>query len=77
MSEICYTFQKNLTQGNNLSFSYQNKQIPILVYIFRFSKKYNWIFRSKPQIFEIFQKNQLEEQMHEEMKGFGQKTIFR
>ena len=27
MSEICYTFQKKLKRGNNLSFSDQNKQI--------------------------------------------------
>ena len=40
-------------------------------------RKYSWIFRSKPQIFQIFQKNQCLEQMHGEMKGFGQKTIFR
>ena len=39
MSEICYTFQKNLKQRNSLSFSHQNKQISILVYFFRFSKK--------------------------------------
>ena len=39
MSEICYTFQKNLKRGNILSSSHQNKQISILVYFFRFSKK--------------------------------------
>ena len=39
MSEICYTFQKNLKQRNSLSFFHQNKQISILVYFFRFSKK--------------------------------------
>ena len=39
MSEFCYTFQKNLKQRNSLSFSHQNKQISMLVYFFRFSKK--------------------------------------
>ena len=59
MSEICYTFQKNLKRGNSLSFSHQNKQISILVYFLGFQRKYSWIFRSKPQIFEIFQKTSI------------------
>ena len=59
MSEICYTFQKNLKRGNSLSVSHQNKQISILVYFLGFQRKYSWIFRSKPQIFEIFQKTSI------------------
>ena len=59
MSKICYTFQKDSKRDNNLSFPHQNKQILILVYFLGFQRKYSWIFRSKPQIFKIFQKTSI------------------
>ena len=52
-------FKKDLKRGNSLSFSHQNKQISVLVYFLGFQRKYSWIFGSKPQIFEIFQKTSM------------------
>ena len=57
MSKFCYTFHKNLKQRNSLSFSHQNKQISILVYFFRFSKKIQLDFLFWTTNFWNFSKN--------------------
>ena len=76
MSEICYTFQKNLKRGNNLSFSHQNKQISIFGLFFKvFKENTAGFFVLNHKFFEIFQSIRGTNAWGNER--VGQKTIFR